>query len=126
MEAFSQLNWAAVIVGAGAAYGLGMLWFSPMLFGLAWAAGSHGIAPPPSPPVAAMGVQLVATVLLALVVGLTETTQALHTALLAILAVAAFVAGMDLFSQKSSRAVLIDAGYILAAGALMIVVQGIL
>ncbi|MEO0383698.1 MAG: DUF1761 domain-containing protein [Pseudomonadota bacterium] len=122
----SLVNWPAVAVGTVAAFVLGMLWFSPRLFGKASATGSHNIQPPASPPVMAMSIQLVATFLLALVVGMTETIGALVVAIAAILTVALFVAGMDLFSQKSGKATLIDAGYVVASGALMIVAQGIL
>lgn len=120
------MNWTAVVVGAIAAFGLGMIWFSPMMFGKAWAAGSHNIQPPASPPVLAMIIQLVGTCILALVVGMTETNEAIMTAIGAILAVAFFIAGMDLFSQKSGKATAIDAGYIVAAGAMMIAAQGLL
>ena len=29
----SLMNWAAVVVGTIAAFGLGMIWFSPRMFG---------------------------------------------------------------------------------------------
>jgi len=120
------MNWAAVALGALAAFGLGMIWFSPRMFGKAWAAGSHDLQPPQKAPIAAMIVQLAGIVLLALVVGMTETNQAIMTAVGAILAAALIVAGMDLFSQKTVRATMIDAGYIVASGAVMILAQGIL
>lgn len=122
----SLINWPAVALGTVLAFALGMLWFSPRLFGKAWSIGTHNIQPPSSPPVLAMVIQLLATFVLALVVGMTETTDALLTAIAAILAVALFVAGMDLFSQKSGKATLIDAGYVVAGGALMVVAQGVL
>ncbi len=120
------MNWAAVIAGTIAAFGLGMVWFSPLMFGKAWVAGSHNIQAPESPPILAMVVQLLGTAVLALVVGMTETDQAIMTAIGAIMAVALIVAGMDLFSQKSGKATLVDAGYVVAAGALMILAQGLL
>lgn len=120
------MNWAAVIVGTVAAFGLGMLWFSPRMFGKAWAAGSHNIQAPASPPIMAMVIQFIGTAILALVVGITETNQAIMTAIGAILAVALFVAGMDLFSQKSGKATIIDASYVVASGALMILAQGLI
>jgi hypothetical protein len=123
---FSSINWAAVALGTVAAYALGMLWFSGRMFGKQWAAGSHAIQPPPAPPALAMVVQLLGTFALALVIGLTETTDALGTAVTAILATALLIAGMDLFSQKSGAATLIDAGYIVAAGIVMILAQGLL
>ncbi|AXI48515.1 twitching motility protein PilT [Sulfitobacter sp. SK012] len=120
------MNWTAIVVGTIAAFGLGMIWFSPMMFGKSWAAGSHNIQPPASPPIMAMVIQFVGTALLALVVGITETNQAIMTAVGAILAVTFVVAGMDLFSQKSGKATVIDAGYVVASGALMILAQGLI
>lgn len=120
------MNWAAVVVGTIAAFGLGMIWFSPMMFGKGWAEGSHNIQPPQSAPILAMIVQFTGTALLALVVGMTETNQAIMTAIGAILAVALIVAGMDLFSQKTAKATVVDSGYIVASGALMILAQGLL
>jgi len=120
------MNWAAVVVGTVAAFGLGMLWFSPKMFGKAWAAGSHNIQAPASLPIMAMVIQFIGIAILALVVGITETNQAIMTAIGAILAVALFVAGMDLFSQKSGKATVIDASYVVASGALMILAQGLI
>jgi len=120
------MNWAAVVVGTVAAFGLGMLWFSPKMFGKAWAAGSHNIQAPASAPIMAMVIQFIGIAILALVVGITETNQAIMTAIGAILAVALFVAGMDLFSQKSGKATVIDASYVVASGALMILAQGLI
>ena len=120
---FEDMNWLAVIVGAALAFGLGMIWFSPVMFGSAWAAGSHGINPPASLPVTAMLIQGVGTLALALVVGLADTGGLIGTAILAILAASLLVAGMDLFSQKTGGATLIDAGYIAAMGAIMILAQ---
>ena len=120
------LNWPAVIAGTVLAFGLGMLWFSPKMFGEGWSTGSHNIQPPETAPVAAMIIQLIGTFLLAFVVGMTATAEALGTAIAAILAVALTVAGMDLFSQKSGKATAIDAGYVIVGGFLMILAQGIL
>lgn len=121
----ANVNWPAVLLGTVAAYALGMLWFGK-LFGTAWARGSHGIQPPKSPPVPAMLVQLIGTFLMAWLIGATETQQAIWTALVAILAIASLQLGGGLFSQKSATAALIDGGYVVAAGGLMILAQGIL
>lgn len=120
------MNWAAVAVGAVAAFGLGMIWFSPVLFGKAWAAGSHNISPPETPPMLAMALQFAGTAVLALVIGIIETDQAILPAVGAILAVALIVAAMDLFSQKSGAAAMIDGGYVAACGALMILAHAVL
>lgn len=123
---FALINWAAVIAGTLTAFFLGMLWFSPKMFGKSWATGSHNIQPPSTPPIVAMAIQFVGTAVLALVVGMTETNEAIMTAIGAIMAVALIVAGMDLFSQKSGKATMVDAGYVVVAGALMIAAQGLL
>ena len=122
----ANVNWLAVIVGTVVAYGLGMLWFSPRMFGIGWAAGNRDLQAPSSPPVSAMIVQLIGVFLLALVVGVTETTNALMTAILAILAAAVLIAGGGLFAQKNGYAVSVEAGYIVVAGVLMIAAQAIL
>jgi hypothetical protein len=119
------LNWIAVLAGTVVAFGLGMLWFGP-IFGTAWAKGSHDIQPPDRPPLTAMALQLAGTFLLALVIGLTAQTNALGTAIAAILAMAVLQLAGGLFSQKSAAAALIDAGYIIAMGAIMIAAQGLL
>jgi Protein of unknown function (DUF1761) len=121
-----MINWPAVVLGTIAAFVLGMFWFSPKMFGKSWTEGSHNIQAPDKPPMLAMLVQLLGTFALAFVVGITETNEAIGTAAAAILAVALTVAGMDLFSQKSGRATLVDAGYIVAGGVLMILAQAIL
>ena len=120
------MNWGAVALGTVAAFGLGMVWFGPLMFGKAWAYGSHNIRAPSKPPVAAMVLQFAGTLVLALVVGITETDNAIFAAIGAILAVALIVAGMDLFSKKSARATVIDTGYIVTAGVLMIAAQAML
>lgn len=120
------MNWPAVGLGTIAAFALGMLWFSPKLFGNTWSAGSHDIQPPDAPPLLAMAIQLTGTLVLALIIGITETAGAIFVAIGAVLAVALFVAGMDLFSQKSGKATWVDAGYVLACGVVMIAAQGIL
>lgn len=70
--------------------------------------------------------QFAGIALLAVVVGITETNQAIMTAVGAILAIALIVAGMDSFSQKSGKATAIDAGYVVVSGVLMILAQGLL
>ena len=122
---FANLNWLAVIVGTVVAYLLGMLWFSPKMFGPAWSGGMNDLQPPSSPPALAMFVQLAGTFALALVVGLTAVQDMLATAILAILAVAILQAGSGLFKQNAGKTVTIDASYTIAMGAIMIIAQGV-
>jgi hypothetical protein len=56
---------------------------------------------------------------MAWVIGVTETGNLLMTAILLILAIASLVFSMDLFSQKTKGAALVDGGYVVAMGVLM-------
>ena len=120
------LHWVAVIVGTIVAYGVGFLWYGK-LFTKPWMEGSRLTeADGQSLPVLAMILQIVGLFLLALVVGVTAMTHALGTAILAILAVAVLVMSGGAFSKKSTAAILIEGGYIVVAGAVMIVCRGLL
>lgn len=120
------MNWLAVLSGSVVAFGLGMVWFGPLLFGKRWSAGSHNIVAPASPPLAAMAAQLAGTLLMALAIGVTAATDALILAITVILAIAALQLGSSLFGQMSGAAAVIDASYVLAMGVVMIVMQGLL
>ncbi|MBA3911667.1 MAG: DUF1761 domain-containing protein [Rhodobacter sp.] len=120
-----DVNRAAVIAGTIVSYGLGFLWFGPV-FGKTWAAGSHGITPPDRPPLVAAALQLIGTFLMAWVIGATATINALVTAILLILAIAALLTAGSLFSRTSATAALLDGGFIVVMGLVMIVLQGVL
>ncbi len=121
----SNVNWPAVLMGTVLSFALGMFWFG-QIFGNAWAAGSHDITPPAKLPFAAMIAQLIGTFLMALVIGATEAVQDLPTGLAIILAIATLQLGGALFSQKSTAAALIDSGFVVAMGVLMIGAQAVL
>lgn len=126
MENFATINWLAVTVGATVAFLAGWLWYSPRLFGAKWAEGSGvALGSADSMPIFAMFSQLIAVLLLALVVGITETMQALITAMLAILTVAIFAVSQGAFVKKSTAAQVIDGGYVIVAGVFMILAQAI-
>ncbi len=119
------LNWLAVIVGTVVAFGAGWLWYGK-LFRDTWMVGSRLTpADGETMPMFAMLAQVAGLFLLALVIGVTATTSALGTAILAIFATAVLVVSGHAFSRKSMAAMMIDGGYIVVAGALMIVCQGI-
>lgn len=122
------MNWPAVIAGVIGAFVLGFVVYGPLL-GLQrrWAEGSHiSPEPPAQMPLGTMAAQIIALSLLALIIGLTETTQNLNLALLAILAVAAQSLSVGAWAQKSRFAITVDVGYALGAGAVMILAQGLL
>ena len=127
MEIFGLVNWLAVIVGAAAAFIVGAFWYGPMLFGKKWAEGSGvELGSASSMPIFAMVAQFVALLTLSIVVGITATTSALFTALFAILAAALFVTSAGAFVKKSNEAIAIDFGFIVIAGVVMILCQGLL
>lgn len=120
-----EINWLATGTGIAAGIAMSFLWYGP-LFGKACATGSHNITPPARLPVVALATHIMSVVALGLVIGITATTDALFTALAAILAAAGFQLAGGLFSQKSTAAALIDGGLVLAIGAAMILAQGLL
>ena len=86
---FSLINWTAVLVGWVVAFVAGFLIYAPFAFGPKWAAGSHLEGKTPDKmPMGAVFAQGLATFLLALIIGLTETAEAIDAAILAILTVA--------------------------------------
>lgn len=120
------VNWPAVIAGTVVAFVLGWAWYSQALFGRKWAEGSGVSLEGGGLPGFAMIAQIAALFVLALVVGITATTDALITAILAIVGAALMVVANGAFCRKSGTALGIDAGYVLAAGVVMIAAQGIL
>jgi len=127
MEIFGMVNWLAVIVGAVVAFGVGYFWYSPMLFGKKWAEGSGvEMGTASDMPIMAMATQFLGLFLLALVIGLTAVSDALITAIAAILATATLTFSMGAFVKKSNYALFTDFGYIIVCGVVMIAAQGIL
>lgn len=122
----ANVNWLAVVVGTVAAFLLGWLVYSPILFGKKWAEGSGvELNSADKMPAFPMVLQLLALLALSIVVGVTATSDALFTAILAILAAALFVASNGGFCKKSNYALAVDFGYVAAAGVVMIIAQGI-
>ena len=127
MEDFTQLNWLAIGLGTLLAFILGWLWYSPMLFGEKWASDSGvSLEKANKMPVVAMITQLLGLFCLALVIGITAEVEALITAILVIMYGAFFAAAAGGFSQKSRYAIWVDVSYRIVAGAVMIVLQGLL
>ena len=125
-EITANVNWLAVIVGAVVAYLLGMLWYSPKLFGTIWAAGAGVSFDDASGlPVMAMITQAIGTFLLAWVVGVTAASNALLTIILIVVAMVTLLAAGDMFSKKRGNAIAVNTGFIVAMTVIMIVCQGI-
>jgi hypothetical protein len=127
VELTEGVNWLAVIVGTALSFLLGWAWFSPLIFVKKWI---EGINVKPNPdakmPAAAMVMQLIATFLLAWLVGIGAAHNALAmTILIAVTIIALFVAN-GLFGSKSNHAIAIEGGFVAAMAVVMIAVQVIL
>lgn len=120
------LNWTAVLVGTIVSFFAGWIYYSVGPIRTTWADGT-GISsePPEKMPMMAMLLQVAGLFLLALVIGMTAQTNALFTAVAAILATSVMVMAQDAFSQKSTAAIGIDGVFVVLAGIIMIVCQGV-
>lgn len=126
-ELTANVNWLAVMTGAAVAFILGMMWFSPRMFGTRWAEGNR-LDPkgPANPPVLGIAVQAIGTFLLAWLVGITAANDALATIILAGLTLIALMAASGLFTDKSAYAIAAETTYVAAMLVLMIAAQAIL
>ena len=120
------VSWVGVIVGAIVAFLVGWLWYSPKLFGVKWAEGS-GVEMDSADkmPMDAMAAQALGLLLMSWFVGVTAANNALLTVILATIGFAVLQWSGNTFSGKSVYARNVDAGYWIAALAIMIVAQGI-
>lgn len=124
-ELIVNVNWLAVITGAVAAYALGALWYSPKMFGTKWMQGVGLSESDKGPMMPAMIAQGVGTFLLAWVIGITETTNSIFTAILIALTIAVLIKSNGLWAKKSMYAIKVESGFILAMVAVMIAAQAI-
>lgn len=125
-ELTNNIDWIAVIAGGVASFLLGWLWYSPKLFGTKWAAGvGIELSSECVVPVAAMVAQLIGTFLLAWVVGITATHNALLMIILIVVTIATLIIANGLFAKKSGYAIAVEAGFIVAMAVVMIAAQAI-
>lgn len=116
---FASLNYLAILLATLLAFGLGAIWYGPPLFGRAWMnemglseediqGGNMGMT---------YGLTFVAAFIAMLFLAVFLSPQAdwlsgaLHGAIIGTVFVATSIATHYLFSQKSLRIFLIDAGY---------------
>ena len=118
-----DVNWLAIIVAAIAAFAIGALWYSPMLFGRQWMA-AHGHTPEKLAAMqSSMGktyafsfiTYVIMAMVIALLAALTGAASAAQGIVLAVLAWLGFgfTIGLNtnLYSDKPAGAFMIDAGY---------------
>ena len=125
-ELLMNMNWTATIVGAIAAFLVGWVWYSPMLFQKGWLEGV-GVSPDDSSSMMhAMLAQAVGTFLLAWVIGVTATTNSLALAILIALTIATIIKANGLFCKKSHYAIMVESGFILVMVAVMIAAHAVI
>lgn len=125
-EIADGVNWIAVLIGAVAAFLLGWLWYSPMLFGKRWAEGlGLQLGTASEMPVGAMVAQVCGLFLMSWFVGVTAASNALLTVILGTVAFTVLGYSGGMFAQKNSFVRAVDAGYWIAALVVMIVCQGV-
>ena len=120
------VSWTGVIVGAIAAFFVGWLWYSPVLFGKKWAEGlglSLGTAS--DMPFAAMGAQFLGLFLMSWFVGVTAVNNALLTVILATLAFTVLAYSGGMFAKQNTYVRNVNGGYWIAALVVMIICQGV-
>jgi len=126
MEDFSKISWIAVFVGTIVSFLIGWAWYSPKLFGKKWAEGAGvELGKAGDMPVFAMVSQLFALFMLALIIGLTATFNALITSILAILAIGVWIVSTGAYVKKNTYALTVEFFYTLVSGVIMIIFQGI-
>ena len=126
-EILQDVNWIAVIVGAVVSFLLGWLWYSPKLFGVKWAEGARvSLAEGSDMPMAALGVQALATFFLSWVVGVTAAAQHLATMILIAITIVLLLVAAGMFSQKTAYTIKTEAGFVVVMVVIMILCQGLI
>lgn len=125
-ELAQGVSWAGVIAGFVLSFLLGWLWYSPKLFGTAWAAGvGVDMQAAKQIPKLAMSTQALGTFMLSWLIGITAVREALLTAVLIVAMLMLLIVSNGKYAQKSNTAVTIEAAYILTMGVVMVVCQAV-
>lgn len=122
MSTIMGVSWVAVIVGAVLAFILGWLWYSQFLFGKRWAEGvGVELADASSMPMGAMVTNAIGLLGLAWVAALIAGNIWLWGLVILAFAILGYSGG--LFRKNSSGAAWVDAGYLIANGVLLWIVN---
>lgn len=130
--AFAQINWLSVLVAALAAFALGSLWYSPILVGKVWQAESKlsddDIKGANMPVIFGTSfiLNIIAVIALDMFLGKDATVSfALTASLIVAIAWIATAFGTSyMFSRKSFKLYLIDAGYYVIYYAIIGIILG--
>lgn len=125
-ELTAGINWLAVGVSTFLSFGLGALWFSPMMFGVKWAEGvGIPIGPEAKQPVAALVLQLIGTFLFAWLVAIAAASDALLLATLIALTIAVLLSASGFFDGNSRYAAVAEGVFPLAMFAIMLICHAV-
>jgi len=123
-EILTGVSWIGVVVGAVAAFLVGWLLYSPMLFGKQWAAGNNvEMGSASNMPMGAMAAQAIGLLLVSWFVGVTAVESKLMTFILAVIAFGVLQASGSMFAKKSNTVVAIDFSYLIAVAVVMFIAQ---
>ena len=120
------VNWIAVAVATIASFGLGAIWYSPILFQKPWLEGIGVSADDNDSAALPMLMQFIGTFLLAWLVGLFAARAALATTILVGLTIAFLLAAGGLFARKSLQAVVIEVAFVAAMLMIMITTHALI
>ena len=121
---FENVDWLATAVGAGLAYLLGWVWYSPKVFLKPWLEGiGLSMEDMAAPPFTAMVIQALGTFLMAWVIAVMAANALLFAAALMVLTLVVMTFSGGLYSQKTIPAIAIEAGYVVVMAAIMIGAQ---
>lgn len=123
MEAFlSQIEWVPVLISFVLSFGLGWLWYSPIMFYEKWRAGM-GASVWRAPMWMPMSAQAGSTLLLAIIVNLAMSHgEPLHAILVGI-TIAGFTKANGFFGGKTMFAVSVETGFVVAMTIIMLAVN---
>jgi len=120
------VNFTAVFVGFVASYFLGWLWYSPKMFGKKWAEGvGLSLEECGEIPMMAMITQVLGTLGLSWLIGITASSNSFLTALLILVMLMLLIVSNGKYAQKSNVAVSIEAAYIFMMGLIMLACQAV-
>lgn len=126
-ELTAGVNWLAVGIGTFLSFGLGAMWFSPVMFGVKWAEGvGIEIGKDAKQPVGALVLQFSGTLLLAWLVGIAVAREALLLGALIAVAVSTLVSASGLFGGNSRYAATAEGLFPLVMFLIMMVCQVVL
>ena len=125
-ELTDGVSWLGVVAGAVVAFLVGWAWYSPKLFGRKWAEGTRvSLADASAMPVGALLSQAIGLLLMSWFVGVTATSNALLTVILATVAFGTLAYSGGMFAQQSGYARNVEAGYLAVSLVIMVICQGI-